>query len=251
MSQKRGRIYRRKKKDPTTGKRVETGPYWIQYWFNGEDRREPTHSYDERVARKLLTKRQAGKDAGTLQESSLQHKHFADLQTIIEGEYQLNQRKSLDRLQDAFKALGRMFAGWSTAAITESRLIEYINVRLAEGAAHATVKYELAVLRRSFRLLKVPCPPFPPIQLDNVRTGFFERPQFEPVLFHLPDYLRPVMEFSYLTGWRTISEVLPLTWSQIDFTHGIVRLEPGTTKNKKGRTFPFRALPALAEVLRT
>ena len=37
----------------------------------------------------------------------------------------------------------------------------------------------------------------------------------------------------------------------MDFVSGIVRLEPGTTKNKKGRTFPFGVLPGLAEVLRT
>jgi integrase len=41
----------------------------------------------------------------------------------------------------------------------------------------------------------------------------------------------------YLTGWRIRSEVLPLQWRQVDFQAGTVRLEPGTTKNKDGRTF--------------
>src|SRR5712691_12267630 len=36
-------------------------------------------------------------------------------------------------------------------------------------------------------------------------------------------------------------EVLPLEWRQVDFDAGEVRLEPGTTKNKEGRTFPFTA----------
>ena len=35
------------------------------------------------------------------------------------------------------------------------------------------------------------------------------------------------------------SEILTLEWHQVDFKAGEVRLEPGTTKNKEGRTFPF------------
>jgi integrase len=47
------------------------------------------------------------------------------------------------------------------------------------------------------------------------------------------------MQFAYITGWRLKSEVLSLRWSQVDLNAGEVRLEPGTTKNKEGRTFPF------------
>jgi hypothetical protein len=59
------------------------------------------------------------------------------------------------------------------------------------------------------------------------------------VLSHLPDAVRPAVRFAYLTGWRMKSEVLSLTWKNVDFNAGQVRLEPGTTKNKEGRTFPF------------
>jgi integrase len=72
---------------------------------------------------------------------------------------------------------------------------------------------------------------------DNVRTGFFERDQFETVHRHLPVYAKRVALFAYITGWRLRSEVLPLTWAQVDFTAGIVRLEVGATKNREGRTF--------------
>jgi integrase len=47
------------------------------------------------------------------------------------------------------------------------------------------------------------------------------------------------------------SEVLTLRWSQVDFQAGMVRLEPGTTKNDEGRTLPFNALPELAHLLRS
>jgi hypothetical protein len=38
--------------------------------------------------------------------------------------------------------------------------------------------------------------------------------------------------------------------AQVDFQAGVVRLEPRTTKNDEGRTFPFDALPALKRLLK-
>ena len=53
----------------------------------------------------------------------------------------------------------------------------------------------------------------------------------------LPVYAQPVVTFAYITGWRVQSEVLPLQWRQVDFREGVVGLDPGTTKNREGRTF--------------
>src|SRR5262249_47424116 len=63
--------------------------------------------------------------------------------------------------------------------------------------------------------------------------------------------IRPIALFGYITGWR-VSEILGLTWRQVDFAAGTVRLEPGTTKNRAGRMFPFTPeLRALLEAQRT
>lgn len=45
---------------------------------------------------------------------------------------------------------------------------------------------------------------------------------------------------TYLTGWRS-SEILKMEWRQVDMKAGEVRLDPGTTKNREGRVFPFTA----------
>lgn len=47
------------------------------------------------------------------------------------------------------------------------------------------------------------------------RSGFFERDQYESVLQHIPAELRPVITFSYITGWRIADEVLTLEWRQM------------------------------------
>ena len=72
---------------------------------------------------------------------------------------------------------------------------------------------------------------------QNVRTGFFELDQFRAVIAHLPEPLRPVFTFGYITGWRIASEVLPLQWRQVDLKAGEVRLDAGMTKNGEGRVF--------------
>ena len=51
--------------------------------------------------------------------------------------------------------------------------------------------------------------------------------------------VQPVVTFAHITGWRIDSEVLSLLWRQVDFAAGEVRLDPGTTKNGDGRTFPM------------
>ncbi len=93
-------------------------------------------------------------------------------------------------------------------------------------------------------------PYIPTLHENNVRTGFFEEPESRALHTNLPDYLKPVIEFASLTGWRVRSEILLLTWPQVDFQGGIVRLEPGTTKNDDGRVFPFSVLPPLEALLR-
>lgn len=82
-------------------------------------------------------------------------------------------------------------------------------------------------------------PHIPLLDERNTRTGFFEPDQLAAVLRHLPPDKRPMIQFAAVTGWRVADEVLPLEWRQVDFTAGEVRLDPHTTKNDEGHTFPM------------
>ena len=85
------------------------------------------------------------------------------------------------------------------------------------------------------------------LKLQNARKGFFERDQYLAVRAHLAVPLQPLVDVAYLTGWRIKDELFPLTWAQVDFTAGWLRLEPNTTKNAEGRMFPL--IPELRAVL--
>jgi integrase len=78
---------------------------------------------------------------------------------------------------------------------------------------------------------------------NNARQGFADAKQIAALCRHLAD----AVQFMFITGWRSRSEVLPLRWPQVDLAGGFVRLEPGTTKNGEGRAFPL--IPELHALL--
>jgi integrase len=123
---------------------------------------------------------------------------------------------------------------------------------LKEGAAAATVNRELAALRAAYRLGVrheiIPAIPYIAFLPErNVRQGFATAEQIEKICRRLPPDEADAVRFMFITGWRSKSEVLCLTWPQVDFAGGFVRLNPGTTKNLEGRAFPL--IPELRDVV--
>ncbi|MEE9538227.1 MAG: tyrosine-type recombinase/integrase, partial [candidate division NC10 bacterium] len=158
-----------------------------------------------------------------------------------ENEYQANGRRSLRHLIARIVHLRRFFGSMRAAAITTSEVQKYIVKRQSEGATNGTINRDLAALRRMFSLAAKATPPrvsrvpyIPTLQENNARQGFFEYGDFEKVRDALPEDLRPLITFLYHSGWRK-SEVMNLTWEQVDLHTATVRLEPGTTKNKQAR----------------
>jgi integrase len=178
----------------------------------------------------------------------------ADLLDLVEADYDLKERRSIRRMKLARRHLLEAFALDLALDVTPGRLEDYVTAQRREGSALATIQYDLAILRRGYSLAMrrqlLPFrPAFPTISVSNARKGFFEAEQLERVRSALPEPLRNVVTFAYLTGWRVPSEVLPLTWDRVDFRAGVVRLDVRTTKNDAGRLFPFDVLPELADVL--
>lgn len=240
-----GTVYRRK------GSRH----WWIRYSVDGKRHYESSGSTKKRDAEKLLAKREVELGMGRRPEPEVRRTTFENLAKMIENDYVVNRRRSLRRLKQVLAHLREHFAGLKAASITTDRIGAYVRQRLEEGAASGTVQQELAALRRAFTLASrsgkvASIPHVPRLKLDNVRTGFLESGEYQGLLAELPDHLKPVLAFAFYTGWRK-GEIVGLTWANVDFGQEIVRLEPGTTKNREGRSFPFGAMPELEKVLRT
>jgi len=226
--------------------------WYLRYSLGGKQIVESCHTRDEREARKLLKHRQAQLTLGQVVPRATNTK-FDELRHMVEDDFRANQKRSWSRTEDALNNLARRFAGWKVVAITTDQIVAYQRWRQKEGAANSTINREVSVLRRAFHLGRqagkvAVVPYFPKLQEAPPRSGFFEPAEFEAVRAHLPDYLKPPVEFMYCTGWRK-QELLGLEWGRVDLRAGVVRLDPGQTKNREGRTFPVAALPALGEVL--
>ena len=191
---------------------------------------------------------------GTFVGQDAERTTFEEIADMVLADYRLNGRRSERRAKRALARLRAFFTFARVPDITPDRITAYVEHRQADGVAPATIGYELAMLKRAFTLAQragkaTQRPYIPSITVDNARKGFFEAADFNAVEGYLPEPLRPLMRFLYLTGWRA-GEALGLTWAGVDFAASVVRLEPGVTKNREGREFPFTKFPALAELLR-
>ena len=167
---------------------------------------------------------------------------FDELAEDFLRDYRINKRKSLARIKTSINYLEKHFQGFRVPNITSTEIQTYIENRLKEDAANATINRELSALKRMLNLGARQTPPkvnrVPYISMlkeNNVRKGFFEHAEFLALREHLPEYLKGLCTFAYKTGWR-VSEITGLTWGNVDRDNGIVRLEPGETKNDDGRT---------------
>jgi integrase len=224
----------------TIYKRGQT--WWIKYYRNGKPYRESSHSRKEADARRLLNKRMGEIVDGRLPGIYFDRVRFEDLVRGFLTDYRLNQRKSMSRAERSVKQLDSWFSGMRVSEITSDKIEGYILKRMKAKAASATINRELAALKRMLNLGAQCTPPkvdrvphIPMLKENNVRKGFFEHGEFVAVRDALPEYLKGLVTFAYKTGWRS-SEITHLQWSQVDLKQGVVRLEPGTTKNDQGRT---------------
>jgi len=215
--------------------------WWIKYYKNGKPFSESTGSTKKTVAKRLLEQREGEIAQGKLPGIYFDKIRFDELAEDFLRDYKINQKKSLRRAKTSVNHLKRFFTGVRVTAITTAEIRKYIETRMREGAANATINRELAALKRMLNLGAQCTPPkvdrvphIPMLREDNVRKGFFEHWEFLALREALPDHLKGLVTFGYKTGWRK-SEITNLKWSHVDMENGIVRLEPGETKNEQGR----------------
>jgi len=230
--------------------------WWIRYCRDGRRFEESSRSDRYETARDLLRTREGEIAKGAPVTAAIGRFRFEDAAADIETDYTVNGRRSLEDLKRRIALhLKPFFGSRRMSTITTSDVRAYTKLRLDQQAAPAAINRELAALKRMFTLSiragkLLVRPHIPMLAEHNIRAGFFERDEFERVRAHLPEALRPMITFAYLTGWRIQSEVLKLQWRQVDLKAGTVRLEPGTTKNDDGRLFPFDTkLPELRSLL--
>jgi len=219
---------------------------WIQYYVNGRCVRENAHTEDLKAAQSLLQTRIYEVGQGMISEPGVLRKlTVATLYEAVERDYRINKRKSLGHLERRWKLhVGPAFGFMRPGSVSTDFIDRYIDKRQQEGASNASINRELALLKRAFKLGHKCTPPkvqvvpgFHMLREDNVRPGFLEAGQYERLARECAKHglwMRTLFELAFSYGWRH-SELLGLRVNQVSIVEHTIRLNPGETKNKKGR----------------
>jgi integrase len=216
--------------------------WWLKYRAHDRIIRESSGSPKESDAKTLLKLREGAATEGRPVIPRVEKVTVGQLPDGLKAEYEANGRRSLQRLTYSLAHLRPVFGSRRAVHVTATDVTFYVTTRQAAQAKNATINRELAALKKAYSLALAAerihrAPRFRMLPEDNVRQGFFERDAFEAMRRLLPDELRGLVTVAYITGWRIQSALLPLRWRQVDCAAGILRLEPGTTKNRDGRVF--------------
>ena len=245
--------------------------FYIKYYRNGRAFRESSGSPKEGVAKRLLRLREGDIERGIPITPKVGRLRFEEAAEDLLIDYRVNGRRSLVVAERRIrKHLTPFFGGRRMVAITTADVNRFIAKRQADtirvrkartirtkagwvtepeqrkSVSNGEINRELTLLKRAFNLAiqaaKLINKPYIPLLKErNVRTGFFERHQFDSLCRHLPEVLVRMLTVAYITGWRVPSEIQTLEWRQVDFVAGELRLDPNTTKNDDGRVFPMTA----------
>ncbi len=228
-----------KRKDGTI---YEDPIWWAAFYFNGRLVRRSTKTEKKGVALHKLkhwegNPREADprKDRATIDE----------LAADFLNDYRINGKKSLEQAEDRVNRLLNAFGRRKAVSIKTPELRQYMADRQAEGYANATINRDLSALKRMFSLglqaeKITQAPHIPRLDERNVRRGFLGDIEHLGVTSHLPFVLSVMADTAFQYGWRK-TEVMELLWAQVDLVEGLIRLEPGTTKNDEGRSVVLTA----------
>lgn len=213
----------------------------------------------EDKAKRMLARRIAQRDAGTL-ESSTSARVKID---VLAESYKLYAKNSAPKSYSWIELVWRVhlepfFGGRVASRITTDEIERYRADRLTAGVKPSTVNRELTVLRAIFghalKLGKISQMPRFPVKLaePNPRTGFLTHEQYEALQTACKHtWLKALIAVAYNVGFRK-SELLGLRVSQVDLKARTIRLNTGETKSSLGRTVVMTSdvHPLLAECVK-
>lgn len=145
----------------------------------------------------------------------------------------------------------KSFFGNMKACLLETKhQLEYRKKRAGEGAENATINRDLQCLRRAFKIgeqhkppLVKKCPRFViTSEKNNIRKGFVNITQIDALEQAAAEEgleWLVLLKLGYKLGWRKGEYLERLTVGHVRIAERVIRLEPGETKNGRGREVPL------------
>jgi integrase len=226
--------------DGRTFKRRDT--WWIAIYVDGREHRESAKTRDEGAAQKYLRRKLKEVHAHELDPSKPflsqrdRKRSVSDLMDALQADFEIRGKwspQARTNMQHVRSAFGSIRA----TALTAEQIDEYIQRRLSQGAAKASVNRMTQLLKQAYGLAELPAPRIRRLdESDNVRRGFFIEPEVRRVIANLPSELSDFTLFAWLTGMRK-GEIASLRWE--DFDGDCIRLRAEDAKNGTARLIPL------------
>lgn len=236
-------------------KKLGNKSYWIEYDEDtGKRRRErigPSKSAAEQRLRAILKarteERHIDKDLSvrvSLGELSKWYLNLPEVKAKASFIRDTCSIKNLVRLLGERTKVSELTVG-KVESYRQQRLEESSSRRIGLKTKPATVNKETVclktILNRAVRHGKIDQNPIRDMRKlteNNVRTRVLADEEFERLVAACPEYLRPLVILAFYTGMRK-SEIVFLTWDEVDLSKGFIRLRADRTKTKVARSIPL------------
>ena len=229
--------------------------WWVAYYDNGREQRESSGSRERKEAVKLLRQRVGEVALGVTHSAAPKRKWvravmMQDLFDLVEHNHQLNHRTSRTN-GICLRRMRKQFGRYPVQDCTGLVISHYMAARQRTGRKGATINREIGIVRLAFRLgyeheLVSRMPVIKRLPALGVRNEFFTRDEIDGLLPCLPEHLRDVVLFGFLTGWRR-GEIIGLRWSNVNRSGAVIRLEPEQNKSRDVRVLALQG--ELAELI--
>ena len=229
--------------------------YWIEYYDDVNKRRRerigPSKTAADHRFREVLKVRTEGRHI----EKDLSAKlSLGELFEWYKGLPDVKAKRSYSKDVSLIKNLERLLGKTTKIKeITPGRIEVYHSNRLAEPSPRhpgatvrtSTVNKEIAclaaALNRALRHHKLNANPITTIKKlpeDSVRMKVLSQEEFSKLIICCPHYLRPIVILAFYSGMRK-SEIVFLTWKEVDLAKGFIRLNADRAKTKVARSIPL------------
>ena len=160
--------------------------------------------------------------------------------------YRANRRpRSVERHETSWVSLQPVFGNKRLSEITSLDLERYRQRRQRVGKSDVTINRELALMRNVYSMAmewgKAEKNPVKGVKLareNNDRIRYLSYDEEDRFVAACKGPLRPVVITAINTGCRK-SELLSLTWDDVDFERGTVSVRAGYAKNGESRSIPM------------
>jgi integrase len=231
--------------------------YWIEYYLNGKRKRERIGPNKEAAEQRLREVLKLRTEERYIDKDPAARMHLGELCKWYLELPEVKAKDSYDRDEDFIANLKRLLGEDAKIKdITSGKIESYQTQRLAEpSSAHpgqtirpCTVNKEVSCLKwifnRAIRHGKLEHNPVNGVKRlpeNNVRMRVLTQKEFDLLLEKCDkrlQHLRPVVAMGYYMGMRR-SEVLNLTWPEVDLKKGFIRLSAERTKTDSPRVIPI------------